>query len=339
MPWLLAAGAVAAAGNYFGSKSQASAQADAAAQNLQLQRETNAQNLDIFHQSRGSSGSAVLPEYLSGYEGSLGTSAAQVAQALFGYGGGVNGRLASANSTLAGYQPAIDQGNTAMGNLFNGTTAAQRMTSLQPVLAARTGLARSRAAAINSSLDSTLAGLRAQRAASGFRGGSTFDTNRALAATTGARMGAATELGQAGLDNATATNNLSDNNLQMLLSNLNMPFQRGQQQLAFNNLPLTSVASSYNDALAPLNFFRMGGANPPYAAAPQVPTLTNNGQITGAAVAGAGNSIGQYLSQQQMMQQLQKYFAASPSPATGAGSYTPSFTPVSTDWSSAFATG
>ena len=308
---VLGAGALSALGNYFGSKSSAKSASDA-------QAKSDAQNYEMFRQSRGSTGSAVLPEYLSGYESSLGQSAAEAAQALFGYGGGPQSRIDTATGMLKTYEPMIAAGDKTLLDLTTGVTGANRLASLQPVLAARTNLAKSRAAQINQSLDETLAGLRAQRAGSGFRGGSTFDTNRALAATVNARAGAAGEIGQAGLDNALATQNIDETNLQLLLQSLDQPFQRGQQRLAFNNLPMTSVASSYNDALAPLNFFRMGTANPPYV---QPNVQPSNGAYAGAAVGALGQQYAQYLQQQEMMKLLKSFYGGGGVDPTAGGSY------------------
>lgn len=302
---VIASGALSALGNFFGSKSAASAQAKANEQNIALQRETNAQNLQMFRDSRGASGSAILPEYLKGYEADLGNQAAKTAGALFNYGGTTAQRMTRANDVLARYKPALDAGDATVIDLASGGGLTQA-----PVNAARLNLAKSRADSINQSLDETLAGLRSARTQRGFRGSSTFDTNRTLAATTGARMGAATEMGQARLDNASQ-------DLQMLLQSLDLPFQRGQQRLAWDNLPVSSVAGSYNDAMAPLNFFRLPVAgNMPYQSAPQVGAVPNTGQIVGAAVAGGAQSIGQYLAQQQMMQQLQRMYQYQGGPAS-----------------------
>lgn len=305
---LLGSGALSALGNFFGGKSQAKAQADANAQNVAMQRETNAQNLAIFHDTRGASGSAILPEYLKDTEGELGGSAAEVAKQLFGYGGGAGARLENASGMLTRYDPALEAGDQTVIDLATGKVGANRRDSLAPVLQARTNLARSRAASINQSLDETLAGLRAMRAGAGFRGASTFDTNRAMAATVGARGQATAGIAQADLDNQSAIHGLNENNLQMLLSSLDLPFQRGQQRLAFNDLPMRSVAQSYTDALSPLNFFRLPGANVPYGQSTQVQPVGNTGQYLGAALAGGAQSIGQYLAQQQLMKQLSGYF-------------------------------
>jgi hypothetical protein len=325
MPWIipLAAAAVSAYGSMSAADSAAQSQATANNTNIALQQQQLAQNLDIFHQTRGSTGSAILPEYLKGSEATLGQSAADTAAALFNYNGGAQGMLDSTGKMVAGYQPMIASGDQALGNIFNGQTAAQRQQSLAPVLAANKGVmaantnaATSRAAAINSGLDQTLAGLRAGRAAAGFRGTSTFDTNRAIDATTGARMQAASELGQAnvanaqlGVTNASATNALDESNLNLLLNNLNTPFTRAGMVSNFNALPVNTAAQTYSNAMAPLNYFKIGTGSAPQLNMPTVAPVPTNGQTAGAAIAGGAQSIGTYFAQQQQMQQLQQMYA------------------------------
>lgn len=321
MTMMAIASGIGALGNFFGGKSAASAAQKQADAQLKATQETNANNLRMFQESRGSTGSAVLPEYLKSYEAGLGADAAATAKALFGYGGGVNQRLADGAGILARYNPALEAGDNTVIDLATGRVGTQRQASLAPVLAARTGAAKLRSSAITDGLNETLANLRATRAGRGFRGGSTFDTNRALAATVGARAGAATEMGQARLDNALATQGLDESNLQLLLSSLDLPFQRGQQRLNFANLPATNAADFYRSALSPLDYFRIGPAqNLPYQQTPQIPTIPNTGQLAGAAVAGGAQSIGQYLAQQQLMQQLQSFYGQQPS-YLGAGTW------------------
>lgn len=295
---VVAASVLSGVGNFFGSKS-------AAKENAAAQDRANATNLQMFRESRGSTGSAVLPEYLKAAEGELAGSAADVARAMFGYGGGPTARLAASERTLSRYNPAIEAGDGLVFDLASGKVAENRRAGLAPVLAARTKLAKTRAAQINESLDETLAGLRAARTASGFRGMSTFDTNRALAATTNARARAAGELGAAELENALAMQSLDDGSLQMMLGALDLPFARGQQQMAFRDIPLRSVSDGYGAALAPLSFFRMGAANPPYVGANPGPS---NGALAGAAISGLGSNLGQYFMQQQTMRDLSRYF-------------------------------
>jgi hypothetical protein len=303
---MVAMAAASALGNFFGSKSAAKSQAEA-------QDRTNAANLQMFHESRGSTGSAILPEYMKSTEGALGADAAAAAQAMFGWGGSAGNRLTSAQGTLAKYNPAIEAGDGLVYDLASGKAGQQRQASLAPVLAARTNVAKGRAAAINKSLDETLANLRAGTAKSGFRGGGTFDTNRALASMVGARQAAANEFGMANLENAQATHGIDETNLQLLLQSLDLPFQRGQQALAYQGLPLQQLSQQYQAALAPMNFFRMGQGQAPYQ---QNQPIANTGQIAGAAVGSLGSTLGQYYAQQQMMQDLKSFYNPSGATAT-----------------------
>lgn len=269
------------------------------------QQKANDLQLQMFHESRGSNGSAILPEYMKDSEAALGKSAADTVRALYGFGGGINNRLSDGTRTLARYNPAIEAGDNLVLDLATGKVASDRRTSLAPVLSARTAMAKSRAAAINQSLDETLAGLRTRRAASGFRGGGTFDTARMLDAMTGARMNAAAEIGQADLDNAMAMHDLDTSNLQLMLSGLDMPFQRGQQRLAFDSLPASTLAQFYSAINSPLDYFRL-----PVGTPPTLPRVQSAGELNGAALAGIGQAFGQYYGNKAMMQQLGSYFSS-----------------------------
>jgi hypothetical protein len=282
--------------------------------NAQLVREANATNERLFRESRGSTGSAVLPLYLADREVDLARKAAGVSDALFNYGGGVNNRISEASRYLTRYTPALEAGDRTVMDVATGAAGAGRRSSLAPVLDARSRLGKSRAAAISQSLDETLAGLRAQKAHSGFRGASTFDTNRAIAGTTAARAGAAEAIGAADLENALASHQLGESNLQMQLGALDLPFTRAQQRLAFNSLPIRTVGDEYTSALAPLNFFRLPTANPPAQSIYQRPNVTSGGEIAGAAVAAGAQNIGQFLAQQQLMREMSQWFGAGAKP-------------------------
>jgi hypothetical protein len=258
--------------------------------------------------------------YLKPYEAGLSQSAAETAQALFGYGGGVTKRLADADHTLRRYDRAFSAGDDTVIDLATGKLASDRRNSLAPVLAARMNAAKGRAAAISQGLDETLSALRAAKAGTGFRGLSTFDINRAQAATIGARTNAAAGLGDAELANALATQGLDESNLQLRLNSLDLPAQIAQQRLSLSNLPASNIADFYGRALSPLSFFRMGAGTPPYQQTPQIPIITSSGQIAGSAVAGFGQSLGQYFAQQQMMQDLSKFYGGGPTYLGSGGS-------------------
>ena len=316
MAWVAIGTAVVGAGSSMYGSSQAKKSANKAADtNARSVADTNAANLQMFRDSRGANGSAILPEYLMPYEGRLGTSAARTAEALFNYGGGPEARIRDDESYLRRYNPALEAGDNLVFDLATGQVAQDRRASLDPVLAARSTLAKGRASSINDSLDQMLAGIRASRAKSGFRGASTFDLNRMLASTTGARGAAAEAIGGADLENAMAIQGLDDSNLQMRLSGLDQPFQRAQQRLAFRNLPFQSAADQSSAAMAPLNYFRIGPGQAPREQPFLRPDTGNNGQIFGAGISAAAGSYGNYLANQQLMKELGNYFRQ-PTPST-----------------------
>ncbi len=299
--------ASAAGGLYGASQARISANRTADS-NERSVAANNAANLAMFHDARGAGGSAILPEYLRPFEGQLGESAARASQALFNYGGGPAARLNASQDYLRRYNPALEAGDGLVFDLATGKVAQDRRAALEPVLGARTALAKTRAQSINDSLDQTLAGLRADRARSGFRGTSTFDLNRMLAATTGARAGAADAVGGANLENALAVNGLSDSNLNMKLAALDQPFQRATQRLAFQNLPYQQAADQSAAAMSPLNFFRIAPGQPPAQQPFLRPDVGNGGMALGAALQAGGQQAGSYFANQQLMKELAGYF-------------------------------
>jgi hypothetical protein len=306
MGWIAGLGALAGGViSSMGSSSSAKSTADA---NARATADTNATNERLFHEGRGAGGYAVLPEYMGDAETTLGRNAADVARSLFNYNGGPQARLQATGNLLRRYNPAMDAGDGLVIDLSTGKVSADRKASLAPVLAARTNAAKSRTQAINDSLNETLAGLRSARATSGFRGNSTFDINRTLAATTGARTQAADAMSQAMLENALATQGIDESNLQLRLKSLDLPYTRAQQRIAFNGLPLRSAADDYSAALAPLNFFRLPNANPPQQQPFLRSDIPGTSQILGSALYGTSQGIGQNLAQQQMLREMAKYY-------------------------------
>jgi len=307
MAWVAVGSAVVGAGaSMYGSSQANKASRQAADANRAATDATNAANYRQFLESRGSEGSAILPMYLKPYEASLGASAAESAQKLFSAGGGPAARFADNERYLSRYNPAMEAGDGLVIDLATGKVGEQRRASLEPVLQARTKLARTRASSINDALEQTFAGLRAQRAKSGFRGGSTFDINRAVAATTGARSQAAEAVGQADLENAMSLQGLDESDLNMRMGALDLPYKLGQQRMAFRNLPYQAAADQYAAAMAPLNFFRIGPQQAPTNQTFLQPTIGNNGMAAGAAISAGANSVGNYLANQELIKQMNR---------------------------------
>lgn len=332
MAWVAVGTAVLGAGaTAYGSSQANKAARRAADANAAATEATNEANYRQFLESRGSEGSAILPMYLKPYEASLGESAAKAAQQLFTAGGGPTARIQDNERYLSRYNPAMEAGDGLVIDLATGKVGQQRRASLEPVLQARTKLARTRASAINDALEQTFAGLRAQRAKGGFRGGSTFDINRAVAATTGARSQAAEAVGQADLENAMSVQGLDESDLNMRIGALDMPYRLGQQRMAFRNLPYQAAADQYAAAMAPLNFFRIGPQQAPLNQTFLQPTVGNNGMALGAGLSQAAGSVGNYLVNQELIKAMNRPQPQQPvmtQPTAQPAPFTTSYQPV-----------
>ena len=107
------------AGAILGAQSQ-----DAAKKaNLANAEATNATNLRMFQDSRGASGSAVLPNYLdSGTERLLAPNAASAAQARFP--NDPQAQLAYYQAIVDQMRPTIQAGTDAISGIYNGQIAA-----------------------------------------------------------------------------------------------------------------------------------------------------------------------------------------------------------------------
>jgi hypothetical protein len=306
MAWpVVAAIAASAAGSALGGLSSASAQRRAAALQRQTDLETLAQNRQFYDESRGSTGHAILPVYFGAAEEELAGNAADAARTLFGTASNVSNRSRAINSD---YAPVVMAGDQFLGSIYDGSLLADRQSAVDTVKGARTGRAKSRAGAIDQALGETLAALRAGRLGRGFRGESTFDITRAQDATMGARRAAATEFGDANLENAMDDRALREADVQLRLGALDMPFSRARSRIAMETMPLSAQADAYSAALSPLNFFRIGTGSPPQAPYRTIEATPNAGMVFGSALAQGGSALGQYFAQQQAAQQMRDLY-------------------------------
>lgn len=302
---ILASGFLSAGGGILGGSSSARAQRRAAELQRQTDLETLRQNREMFDESRGSTGSAILPLYFGGAEEELAGSAADAARTLFAGAGNMANRGRLINSE---YAPLVMQGDQFLGSIYDGSLRAERQGAVDAVKGARTGRAKSRAGAIDQALSETLASLRAGRLGRGFRGESTFDITRAQDATMGARRQAATEFGDANLENAMDDRALTEADMQLRLGALDLPFSRARSRMAMETMPLSAQADAYSAALSPLNFFRIGTATPPQAPYRTIEATPNTGMILGSALQQGGSALAQYFVQQQQAQQMRDLY-------------------------------
>ena len=164
---VIGAGALAAGATVYASSQSANAQKDAANQAAQSQKNANQLNYQMFQQSHGSDGNAVLPWYLKGsngqpFEGQLGSDLTQAY-------GDTSMPLSTFQTATGRLKPAQDASVDFTNRLFNGGVTDTMLSNAAPVQQARMATARS------SSLDAlhkTLDQIDASQASRGYVGDS-----------------------------------------------------------------------------------------------------------------------------------------------------------------------
>jgi hypothetical protein len=235
----------------------ANAQKDANKTNLQLTRETNDLNRLMFDESRGASGSSVLPTYLEpGSEKLLANRAAAAAQAMFPDNPDL--QIAQYQAILERMRPAIQAGTKQIDDIFTGRLESERAAALAPVLAARENLATANVDAINLAVQDAINRMSAQEAAKGYEGTGSFAQNRMLQALTQARQQAAQQKAGAILQNEMDKKELSDAMSQLRLSSVDAPVNRVAQLTQVEQAPQIALGNLSQLSTRPLEFFRIG---------------------------------------------------------------------------------
>lgn len=306
-----------------GAKGAASSAANA---NLQNTQDTNAANLNLFNLSRGAPGSdgyghAILPNYFGGQEQDLGQAAYQNFLKLNQSGQSSYNNLLNYQSQMRG---SADTSINAINNRFNGQDLAQRQAfanpywsaNLQQAQTAGAGLrdvASANSSAINTGLQQALAQMNAQRAGQGYFGNSTFDRNRALSATLGARQQAAVYGAQA---NAQANNLYQNAQFQnsgdlRSLQTGNLDYQSNPSVLpgalsaisGYESAPANALSASFNNAMTPLNYFRTSPQSFQQQNMPMQTPGLDSGQVLGSAIQQGGSASLNYLLSQRLASQ------------------------------------
>jgi len=251
---------------------------------------TNALNYKMFQDSRGASGSAVLPEYLdAGTERLLGNKAAQVALAMFP--NDPQAQLAHYQAIVDQLRPTINAGNDAIAGIYNGTLDKTREAALDPVLAARLNAAKSQGESIDMGLADAVNQMGAQDAAKGFAGTGSYAQNRLLAATLAARQAASQATSGAVLTNATDKRNLSDEMSKLKLSSVDMPVNRAQQLMQLDQMPTMALGSQVTGAMKPLDYFRISPSAFKADPMPQVQPVASAGQLAASGFSQTGGAL------------------------------------------------
>jgi len=287
-------------------------------------KEANATNLRMFQESRGSTGSAVLPLYLQSKNGGLFEN--QLGQDLVD---SYDAMHQDPNEALANYrgitnrlQPAEAGAIDTANSIFNGGVEKQLEDNFQPVAKAR--VATTRQGAIDA-LNKTLDQIDATRATQGFSGDSL--ANQLLKFK--AQRQAGTDIGNATVQNLQDERDIKDNALNLKLSNLNLPGQMAQNDANFMNLPDDAYLDNLMKQQQPLQFLRIGTAQAPLVQPLNYSATPSAAQLALQGVSAAGNSALNYWLQNRQAQNYTNAAKSIGGTASGAGATTT--TPVA--WS------
>src|ERR1051325_8658640 len=155
---------------FYGAYAQGEAAKDATRQRAEQAAAYDAAQERLFHLTRGSEGSAFLPEYLKGAESAAGSRATDTAAALRDYYG-TPAEIAQRGADVAArYRPLLDQGSKAISGIFSGELERQRLASAAPTFAARTALADTTRAGMLKGILDRLNAIRTANAAKGYVG-------------------------------------------------------------------------------------------------------------------------------------------------------------------------
>lgn len=238
--------------------------------------------------------SAILPYYMGGSEAILGKDAANVAAAIRAAAGDPTLRLADYSAMLGKYDAASEANDRLAEDLALGNITNEQLAEAAPVWAARTGAAESRRNAGLEALRETLNEIDSIQAGKGYSGDSTgkrmlrFNARRAIGTQ------AATDFAGANLENEMDRRMIKESGRNARLSNIDLPNRLAMAAIQRKQLPANAVASEFNAATEPLNFFNIGAGQ--FRA--QNPLTAPSNSATGIAnsVAQAGASVGGALS-------------------------------------------
>ncbi len=276
---------------------QAHSEKVARSQNLTEARATRAQNQAFFEQSRGSTGSAVLPTYLKDAEKRLSD------QALAAYNA-VNvltpeQQLAQYQSDIAGFAPAQGQANQFVDSIYSDALLNQRQQEAEPVFAARSALAKTQKQGILDDITARLNALDTANAQKGYVGGGTGFQNAQFRSTVPLYQQAAGVGAQANLQNAQDLYGIGETNRQLKLQSLSLPTQVAQQAIALRQLPQQAVINNQLSAQKPFGMFNIGTAAFRQENLPPVQPIASLGAIAGTALGGLGNDVAQIYANNQ----------------------------------------
>ena len=291
-------------GSYLAGKSQKKAAQLAAS----AQDRATAANLEMYHQSRGSEGSAILPEYAKGTEADLFQRALDNYLASSRGLGSPAELYARTQGDLSAFMPTFDAGTGLVDDIYSGALTDRQLASAKPVAAARTALAGGQKTSLLQAAQETLNRIKAQYPGAA----GTFATKMQVNALAPGLQAAANVSGQAALANTEEIRAIQNMRDTLGLQYLNAPLERARQKVGMRLVPTEALAQAYGSQVSPFSMFNIGVGKPP--AIPPLPTagpIPGIGQIVASGIGAGLNTAGNIYANQALAQQIQaNQFAA-----------------------------
>jgi hypothetical protein len=255
--------------------------------------------INLYRESRGANGSALLPTYFGEGANSFETRMSKDLMGMYDAANDYFGpnRIKKFDEATSAYSPAMAGSAGAVNRLFTGQAAEQAEIDLNPVLQARTNAAKVNRASFMQSLAERMNAIGAAESSKGYSGTGGFAQKNLLGATWGANNAAAQAEAQADYENAAQVAALREGYRQTQLANASAPYQLALQSGQALAMPVSLANQSYVDQQAPLNWFKIGN-QVPYSVIGGIRTPMRPVELSSNAIwsAAAGRGLNEYAS-------------------------------------------
>src|ERR1051325_167303 len=282
----------------------------------------NKQQLELYHLSRGSGGSAILPEYLSAAERAAGSRAGATSGALRDYYGTPDQIVRRGADVVAAYKPLLDKGASSAYGLFSGAEEKTGSAAAKPVFAARTALAGTTRAGIMQGVLERLGALRAANAQKGFVGSGSAEQGLALRTQIGGTQAAGAAEAAAALQNEQDRQAIRNRILDLQLQSPELAGALAAQAANFEALPGQIAGQISRAELSPLDYFRIG-VGPPAAQtmAPWVDARADAWGQLGSNLGANAGSLARYYANRDLADRYRRGYGGGGGAGAGGGYY------------------
>ena len=280
--------------NIFGARKAAKDARRVAEENERRAAADRAFIMDLYNQSRGSQGSAILPLYFGtgadSFESKMAGDLRGFYDATTALYGNPAQRLAAYDKTVSSFAPSIAGATKSIDDLYSGRAERDSLATLAPVTEARSKLGRTGREGWLTALAERSNALAAGDRAKGYSGSGGFAQRRLMDTAAGAYQGAAASEAQAALENEMARAAVVEAIRNLQRQNVGVPTQLAQSAVGLQQLPVTALSSEFAARQQPLNWFRIGN-QVPYNSIPRTPDQPINPSSNAVILSGTGAAL------------------------------------------------